>query len=130
MIAPATPNRPRNVLGQPLIVCSLDPLTGYQRNGCCEARDDDPGQHTLCAVMTGAFLRFTADVGNDLSTPRPEFRFPGLRPGDRWCLCVSRWKQALEAGCAPPVVLEATHQAALQTVALDDLRRHAVDTAS
>ena len=125
MIAPAPPSEPRNVLGQPLQTCSNDPLTGYTRTGCCVDRADDPGQHTLCAVMTAEFLAFTAAAGNDLSTPRPEFRFPGLKPGDRWCLCVGRWQEALDAGLAPPVVLEATHEAALDVVTLDDLQRHA-----
>ncbi|MEM8493946.1 MAG: DUF2237 domain-containing protein [Planctomycetota bacterium] len=127
MIAPAPPPTARNVLGQPLQTCSTDPLTGFTRTGCCVDRDDDPGQHTLCAVMTAEFLAFTAAAGNDLSTPRPEFRFPGLKPGDRWCLCVGRWKEALDAGCAPPVALDATHEAALGVVTLDDLQAHAVN---
>lgn len=132
MISPAAPTTQRqdtpgrNVLGEPLIACSTDPLTGYRRNGCCEHRADDPGQHTLCAEMTAEFLAFTRAAGNDLSTPRPEFRFPGLQPGDRWCLCVGRWAEALAAGYAPPVVLEATHESALRVVSLENLRAHAV----
>ncbi|MEM8781215.1 MAG: DUF2237 domain-containing protein [Planctomycetota bacterium] len=129
MIVPAPPPVPRNVLGQPLQTCSLDPVTGYTRTGCCVDRPDDPGRHTLCAVMTAEFLAFTAAAGNDLSTPRPQFRFPGLKPGDRWCLCVGRWKEALDAGCAPPVVLGATHEAALKVVTLNDLRAHATPDA-
>ncbi|MEM9883282.1 MAG: DUF2237 domain-containing protein [Planctomycetota bacterium] len=111
-----------NVLGTPLQSCSTDPMTGFTRNGCCETGPQDVGSHTVCAVMTAAFLAFTRSQGNDLSTPRPEYRFPGLRPGDRWCLCVRRWKDALQAGVAPPVVLEACHARALDVVSLDDLR--------
>ena len=114
-----------NVLGEPLQECGRDPLTGFYRDGCCETGPDDHGTHVVCAVMTAEFLAFTAGRGNDLSTPRPSFRFPGLRPGDRWCLCVSRWKEALDAGVAPPVVLEATHRRALDVVSLADLRAHA-----
>jgi uncharacterized protein (DUF2237 family) len=99
----------RNVLGEPLGSCSMDPVTGFFRNGCCETGPEDVGMHTVCAVMTAEFLEFSELVGNDLSTPRPEFGFPGLQPGDRWCLCAPRWKEALDAGVAPPVVLEATH---------------------
>ena len=115
----------RNVLGGPLQECGRDPLTGFYRDGCCETGSGDAGTHVVCAVMTDAFLAFTASRGNDLSTPRPEWGFPGLAAGDRWCLCVGRWAQALPAGVAPPVVLEATHAQALQTVSLDDLRAHA-----
>ncbi len=114
-----------NVLGGPLQECGRDPLTGFYRDGCCETGPDDHGTHVVCAVMTAAFLEHTASRGNDLVTPRPEFRFPGLVPGDRWCLCVSRWNEALAAGLAPPVVLEATHEHALRVVSLDDLRAHA-----
>ncbi|MEM9753954.1 MAG: DUF2237 domain-containing protein, partial [Planctomycetota bacterium] len=124
MITPATPSPAQNVLGEPLQTCSTDPMTGYTRTGCCVDRDDDPGQHTVCAVMTAEFLAYTAAAGNDLSTPRPEFRFPGLQPGDRWCLCVGRWKEALDAGCAPRVVLQATHAAALDVVTREDLLAH------
>ena len=115
-----------NVLGGPLQTCSRDPLTGFYRDGRCETGASDHGTHVVCAVMTAEFLAFTASRGNDLSTPQPEHRFPGLQPGDRWCLCASRWAQALAAGVAPPVVLEATHAGALQTVSLDDLRAHAL----
>ncbi len=116
----------RNVLGTPLQVCGLDPATGFFRTGCCETGPDDLGRHVVCAVMTQAFLDYTVARGNDLVTPRPEWGFPGLRPGDRWCLCASRWLEADEAGVAPPVVLEATHEAALQIVPLDRLRAHSV----
>lgn len=115
----------KNVLGTPLKTCSTSPLTGYFRNGCCDAGADDYGIHVVCAQMTAEFLSFSAERGNDLSTPNPWF--PGLRPGDRWCLCASRWKEAFEAGMAPPVILEATHIAALEFVDLDDLKRYAVE---
>ena len=105
--------------------CSLDPLTGFYRNGCCETGPDDVGMHTVCAVMTAGFLRFSMSVGNDLSTPRPEFGFAGLRPGDRWCLCAPRWKEALDAGAAPRVVLEATHEEVLAIAPLGVLKDHA-----
>ncbi len=114
-----------NVLGTPLQSCGTDPLTGFYRDGCCETGPDDHGTHVVCAVMTVEFLAFTAARGNDLSTPRPEYRFPGLVPGDRWCLCVSRWREALEAGAAPPVVLEATNRKALDVVRVEDLQAHA-----
>ena len=116
----------RNVLGGPLQACSFDPLTGYTRSGCCETGPDDLGRHVVCARMTAGFLAFSAERGNNLSQPRPEMRFPGLRPGDRWCLCALRWREALEAGVAPPVVLEATHESVLRVVALQDLTRNAV----
>ncbi|MCB0995356.1 MAG: DUF2237 domain-containing protein [Acidimicrobiales bacterium] len=115
-----------NVEGGPLEPCSLDPLTGFYRNGCCDTGGDDVGVHVVCAVMTDDFLEFSRSRGNDLSTPRPEFGFSGLVPGDRWCLCASRWQEALEAGSAPSVVLEATHIQALEWVDLSDLRTHAV----
>jgi uncharacterized protein (DUF2237 family) len=117
----------KNVLGTPLRTCSTDPMTGFFRTGCCDTGADDLGLHIVCAEMTGDFLMFSASRGNDLSTPNPWLGFQGLRPGDRWCLCAARWKEALEAGVAPPVVLEATHMAALEFVDLDDLKRHAVD---
>ena len=123
-----TPARGRNVLGGPLGVCSVDPMTGYYRDGCCTAGEDDLGRHLVCSIMTDEFLAFTKSVGNDLSTPRPEYRFPGLKAGDRWCLCVLRWKEAAAAGKAPKVVLAATHAATLRNVDLDLLRSHAVDT--
>ena len=120
----------RNVLGTELESCSTAPMTGYYRDGCCTAGDDDLGRHLVCSVMTDDFLAFTRSRGNDLSTPRPEYSFPGLKAGDRWCLCVLRWKEAADAGRAPQVVLEATHAATLRTVDLDLLRQHAVDAGS
>lgn len=115
---------PNNVLGQPLIGCCLDPLTGYFRDGVCRTGPTDSGRHVVCAIMTDAFLSFTRSRGNDLSTPRPEYQFPGLRPGDGWCLCALRWREALEAGVAPPVKLEATHKKALEFVRFEDLLEH------
>ncbi|HEY2048462.1 MAG TPA: DUF2237 domain-containing protein [Caulobacteraceae bacterium] len=115
----------RNVLGGPLSACSMDPVTGFFRNGCCETGPEDVGMHTVCAVMTAEFLEFSQLVGNDLSTPRPELGFPGLRPGDRWCLCAPRWKEALDAGVAPPIVLEATHEEVLAITPLGILKDHA-----
>ena len=105
-------------------------MTGFYRTGCCETGPRDRGRHVVCAEMTAAFLRFTKAQGNDLSTPRPEWNFPGLEPGDRWCLCAARWQEALEAEVAPPVVLSATHEKALDLLDLDDLKAHAVDTSS
>jgi uncharacterized protein len=116
-----------NVLGTPLASCSTDPLTGFYRDGCCATGADDAGVHVVCARVTAEFLAFSRDAGNDLSTPRPEFGFAGLTPGDQWCLCASRWAEAHAAGMAPPVVLEATHAAALEWCTLDDLRAHAID---
>lgn len=116
----------KNVLGGDLEPCSTDPLTGFYRDGCCNTGVEDVGVHTVCTRVTAEFLAFSTDRGNDLSTPQPEHGFPGLRPGDRWCLCASRWQEALEAGAAPAVVLEATHAATLEWVGLEDLRRHAV----
>jgi len=115
----------RNVLGTALAPCSLDPVTGFYRNGCCETGPHDLGLHTVCAVMTSAFLAFSKAQGNDLSTPRPDLAFPGLKPGDRWCLCAGRWKEALDAGMAPQVVLEATHEEMLAVVPLGVLKDHA-----
>ena len=117
----------RNVLGGILQPCSLKPLSGFLRNGCCQVTEEDVGHHGVCVVMTAEFLAFSKSRGNDLSTPRPEMRFPGLQPGDRWCLCTARWQEALRAGKAPQVVLEATSIAALEIVRLEDLRRHAID---
>ena len=114
-----------NVLGGPLAPCSLSPRTGYYRNGCCDTGHDDVGMHTVCAVMTDAFLAYSRLAGNDLSTPRPDLGFPGLAAGDRWCLCIGRWREAFAAGVAPPVVLAATHEEALAVVPLEDLERHA-----
>jgi uncharacterized protein (DUF2237 family) len=119
-------NRARNVLGGSLMACSYDPLTGFLRTGCCERVAEDIGKHLVCVKASAAFLAFSAASGNDLITPRPEFRFRGLKPGDRWCLCVLRWQEALMAGVAPPVVLEATHESALELLALEDLQRYAV----
>ena len=116
----------RNVLGGSMAICSTRPLTGFFRNGCCETGPEDIGSHTVCAVMTVEFLAFSKSRGNDLSTPRPEFGFAGLKPGDRWCLCASRWKEALDAGAAPQVVLEATHAVTLHVVSLDDLKKYAI----
>lgn len=114
-----------NVLGGPLQACSYDPLTGFFRDGCCRTDASDHGTHVVCARVTADFLAFSISRGNDLSTPRPDWRFAGLKPGDRWCLCVRRWLEALEAGFAPPVVLEATHASALEHVSLDVLKAHA-----
>jgi hypothetical protein len=117
----------RNVLGGSLAVCCTNPMTGFFRTGCCETAPSDVGSHTVCALLTAEFLAFSQEAGNDLSTPRPEYGFPGLKPGDRWCLCAARWHEAFEAGVAPPVILAATHEAALQIVSLDDLRKCAHD---
>ncbi|KQP20077.1 DUF2237 family protein [Pseudorhodoferax sp. Leaf267] len=114
-----------NVLGSELVPCSYAPLTGWFRDGCCRTDAQDAGTHVVCAKVTAEFLAFSQRRGNDLSTPRPEHRFAGLQPGDRWCLCVNRWKEAHEAGCAPWVVLESTHISALEFVLLEDLQRHA-----
>ncbi|GAB4550270.1 MAG: DUF2237 family protein [Phycisphaerales bacterium] len=126
MIQDATTTGERNVLGGTLAPCSTDPMTGFFRDGCCRTGPDDLGSHTVCAVMTEEFLAFTASRGNDLSTPRPEFAFPGLKPGDRWCLCAARWAEAREAGVAPGVVLEATHERALEVAPLEALHAHGV----
>jgi hypothetical protein len=117
----------KNVLGSELQTCSTDPMTGFYRNGCCDTGPSDEGLHTVCAQVTEAFLTFSKQQGNDLSTPVPAFGFPGLKPGDRWCVCVSRWKEALDAGVAPPINLEATHISVLEFVNRDDLMAHSVD---
>jgi uncharacterized protein (DUF2237 family) len=117
----------RNVLGGTLENCSLKPMTGFFRNGCCDTGAEDVGSHTVCVVMTAEFLAFSKARGNDLSTPMPEYGFPGLVPGDRWCLCAPRWQEALEADSAPRVVLRATHEGALDYCALSDLKRYAID---
>lgn len=114
-----------NVLGGPLQPCSTDPLTGFFRNGACDSCAEDQGSHTVCAVMTAEFLAYSRQVGNDLTTPVPESAFPGLKPGDRWCLCAPRWKEALDAGCAPRLVLEATHEETLAIVPLGVLKDYA-----
>jgi hypothetical protein len=126
----------RNVRGGELATCSADPTTGFERDGCCGTHPDDRGRHELCAVMTDEFLAFSRAQGNDLVTPRPEFQFPGLEPGDRWCLCLGRWLEALEATrterlpetTVPPVVLEATNEAVLDSVELETLEAHAYET--
>jgi uncharacterized protein len=120
----------RNVLGGPLDACGTDPLTGFYRDGCCNTGPEDLGSHTVCAVVSTQFLVHQQQVGNDLSTPRPEYGFSGLQPGDRWCVCAARWQQAYEDGAAAPVVLAATHERALEVVSLDALREHAVDVPS
>jgi uncharacterized protein (DUF2237 family) len=117
----------RNVLGGPLEPCGLEPLTGFHRDGACTSGPEDPGSHTVCAVVSAEFLAFQREVGNDLSTPRPEFGFPGLRPGDRWCVVALRWLQAYQAGAAAGVVLASTNARALELVPLEALRQHAVD---
>jgi len=119
-------NEALNVLGDALVPCSYDPLTGYFRDGCCNTREDDTGSHVICARMTDDFLRFSLSRGNDLITPQPQWRFAGLRAGDRWCLCALRWKEAYEAGVAPPVILESTHQWALDYVSLEALQQNAL----
>ena len=116
-----------NVFGQPLEPCGLDPLTGFYRDGCCNTGYDDPGMHVVCVRVTREFLAFSKKRGNDLSTPMPEFGFAGLKPGDQWCLCAARWKEALDAGAAPPVVLAATHEETLAMLPLAELKRHALD---
>jgi uncharacterized protein (DUF2237 family) len=119
----------RNVFGEPLQACSINPMTGFFRNGCCDTSPEDAGSHTVCIVATDAFLQFSRLRGNDLSTPMPDFGFPGLKAGDRWCLCAPRWQEAFEAGQAPRVVLRATHQGALHFCRLADLKSHAIDLA-
>jgi uncharacterized protein (DUF2237 family) len=114
-------------LGGPLETCSIKPMTGFFRNGCCDTGAEDRGSHTVCAVMTAEFLAFSKAQGNDLSTPMPEYGFAGLKPDDRWCLCAPRWQEALEAGRAPRVALRATHEGALEFCSLADLKRYAVD---
>jgi len=125
MPEPLAPSTALNVLGTELEPCSLDPLTGFFRDGCCNTDPQYRGLHVVCARMTTEFLEFSRARGNDLVTPRPEFSFPGLKPGDQWCLCAMRWKEAFEAGVAPPVVLQATHERALDVATLDQLRSRA-----
>ena len=117
----------RNVLGAPLEPCGTEPMTGFYRDGCCSTGPEDIGLHTICAVVTAEFLEHQRSIGNDLSTPRPEFRFPGLTPGDRWCVTAANWFRAYQAGCAAPVVLASTHERTLDLVSLDALQKHAVD---
>ncbi|HRV82441.1 MAG: DUF2237 domain-containing protein [Planctomycetes bacterium] len=116
----------RNVLGGSLQSCSTDPMTGFFRDGCCNTDDDDRGSHTVCCRVTAEFLDYSKRQGNDLITAWPEYGFPGLRPGDQWCLCAARWQQAFLAGKAPKVVLEATHERALEVCSLNDLKAHAI----
>lgn len=116
----------KNVLGSTLQTCSTDPLTGFTRNGCCETGPEDLGSHTICVQVTDEFLAFSITQGNDLTTPRPEFDFSGLKAGDRWCVCAARWLEASEAGFAPPVILEACHEKCLEIVSLADLEYHAL----
>lgn len=118
--------KPKNVLGGELRICCTDPMTGFYRDGYCRTGAEDAGQHTVCIIATDEFLAFSKAAGNDLSTPRPEFSFPGLVAGDKWCLVALRWKQALDAGMAPQVELEATHESVLRIVSLDDLKNYAV----
>jgi uncharacterized protein len=118
--------RGRNVLGQPLAVCGCEPMTGFYRTGCCETGEEDLGVHTICCVVDEAFLEASKALGNDLSTPLPQYGFPGLRPGDRWCVCAARWLQVQQAGAACPVVLEATHEATLKIVPFELLIQYAV----
>jgi hypothetical protein len=117
----------RNVLGGPLGRCSDKPLTGFFRDGCCNTSEEDFGSHTLCVVLTDEFLEFSKARGNDLSTPRPEYDFPGLHAGERWCLCAARWREALQFGKAPRVVLNACNEASMEIVSLDDLKQYAID---
>ena len=121
------PENQRSVLQEPLAVCSLEPVTGFVRNGCCATGPGDHGSHTVCVEVTDEFLAFSRSRGNDLSTPVPAFEFPGLKAGDRWCLCASRWQEALEAGVAPKVVMRATHEGALEHIEFADLSSHAID---
>jgi uncharacterized protein (DUF2237 family) len=121
------PKPQRNVLGGEIAPCSVDPVTGFFRDGCCNTSPEDAGSHTVCVVMTVEFLAFSKARGNDLSTPMPQFRFPGLKPGDRWCLCAPRWQEALEAGAAPKVVMASTHEGALEYAAFADLKQFAID---
>ena len=126
---PERPGKPpaTNVLGGPLLPCSVAPLTGFFRDGCCNTGPEDVGLHVVCVEVTAEFLAFSRSRGNDLSTPVPDYGFPGLKPGDRWCLCAARWEEARQSGLAPPVLLEATHVAALELCALDQLKAHALD---
>ncbi len=119
----------RNVLGEELQSCCTSPMTGFYRDGTCNTGGGDLGAHVVCAQMTEEFLTFTKSRGNDLSTPVPAFNFPGLQPGDRWCLCALRWKEALDVGVAPPIVLSATHASAVEYVSLNELKQHALDLA-
>ncbi len=121
------PENQRSVLSEPLESCSISPMTGFTRNGCCETGPEDLGSHTVCVQVTDEFLAYSKKNGNDLSTPQPDFGFSGLKDGDRWCLCALRWVQALEAGAAPKVVMRATHERALEVTSFSDLKNHAID---
>jgi len=123
----SSPRGARNVLGGPLAECGTSPRTGFFRNGCCHTSPEDLGRHVVCAKVTREFLAFSAQRGNDLTTSSPQSGFPGLKPGDRWCLCAARWKEAADADAAPPVILAATHEAALEVIALEELKKHALD---
>lgn len=114
-----------NIFGEPLETCSTNPMTGFYRSGCCETGAKDLGTHTVCAVMTDEFLKFTKSMGNDLSTPRSEFQFPGLNAGDRWCLCALRWMEAFHAGCAPPIIPESTNEKTLEYISTSELLKYA-----
>jgi uncharacterized protein (DUF2237 family) len=116
-----------NVVGGELLECSAEPLTGFFRDGCCATGPEDVGSHTVCVILTEEFLTFERRVGNDLSTPQPQLGFPGLRPGDRWCVCAARWLEAHESGCAPPVLLAATHERALELIEIDTLLAYAIE---
>jgi uncharacterized protein (DUF2237 family) len=121
------PPRDRNVLGSPLAVCSSSPRTGFYRDGCCNTGPEDLGLHVVCVQVTAEFLDFAREEGNDLVTPAPEYGFPGLKPGDRWCVCAGTWRRAYESGAAAPVVLAATHEETLAVISMDALRAHALD---
>jgi len=117
----------KNVFGQEIEICSNSPLTGFYRDGCCRTGPDDLGMHVVCIEASEEFLEFSKAMGNDLSTPNPDFEFAGLKPGDRWCLCALRWKEAMESDMAPPVILTSTHESVLEVVSLDDLKKYAID---
>lgn len=117
----------KNVFGEELETCSTNPMTGFFRDGCCSTDAQDLGMHVVCAEVTEEFLEFSKASGNDLSTPNPDFDFPGLKPGDRWCVCALRWKEAMDKGVAPPVVLTSTHESVLDVISLEDLKRHSLD---
>lgn len=127
LMTQSTPRQPKNVLGEELMACGTEPVTGFYRDGCCKTGPGDTGLHTVCAEMNEEFLEFSRSRGNDLTTPIPEFAFPGLKPGDRWCLCAARWKEAYDAGMAPRVVLHATHISTLEFASLEELQKFAVD---
>jgi uncharacterized protein len=119
----------KNVFGEELENCSLSPMTGFYRDGCCRTGPEDLGMHAVCAEVTKDFLEFSKSQGNDLMTPNPEYEFPGLKTGDRWCICALRWKEAFDNGFAPPVILASTHESVLEVIALEDLKKHAIDLA-